>query len=422
MTRLPSAARAASLVMNPMIRDRRVEQTAAVLASGVGCTVIYGFDPTGQLPSHRQLGDQVFVHRLGSRRGRKSAGAEKLAVASTIKSDRGRGRVGQLKRALVPFAVLARALVYNAQAVRALRRDRPALIWANDLPTLPAAVLAKRRSGASVIYDTHEIYTERVTDRPFDQVWRRVERAVERFFISRVDMVVTVSDGAADHLTDLHSLARKPLVVRSIPDGSAFREPEDRNLRSDIEVDDEARVVVYTGMMAPARAVDLAIRAIAAIADPDVHLAAVGYGDRSHLDSLHRLAAELGVTDRFHLVDPVASHSVVRYIAGADVAVIPGKPVSLNSIVALPNKLFEAIGAGLPLVVNDKPEITRFVRDHQVGLVVDCGDTAAFGAALESVLADPKRWTDAVSAAGATATWETEAAKLGGALRPLTAR
>lgn len=82
---------------------------------------------------------------------------------------------------------------------------------------------------------------------------------------------------------------------------------------------------------------------------------------------LTSLAADKNVADRLHLLEPVEPRQVPAVIADADLFVVPLQNVSLSYKLALPNKLFDAVFARVPIVVSDLPEMKRFVEKPVLG-------------------------------------------------------
>jgi glycosyltransferase involved in cell wall biosynthesis len=104
----------------------------------------------------------------------------------------------------------------------------------------------------------------------------------------------------------------------------------------------------------------------------------------------------------------VAPHEVPAVAAQADAALVVIQPVCLSYRFTLPNKLFEAIHAGLPVVAADLPDMAELVTRYRCGELVDPADPAAFVAGLGKLLADPAPYR----AAAAELDWDHEAARL----------
>src|SRR5699024_11182513 len=118
----------------------------------------------------------------------------------------------------------------------------------------------------------------------------------------------------------------------------------------------------------------------------------------------------LGVRDRVHWLPAVEPGGLSAYTAAADVGLIPYLPVSRNNQYALPNKVFEYTGAGIPFVASDLPELRRIVEAARCGEVYDPFDPQQLATAVRSVL-DPDRrvaYRQNADTFGKNNSWETE--------------
>ena len=106
-------------------------------------------------------------------------------------------------------------------------------------------------------------------------------------------------------------------------------------------------------------------------------------------EELRALIAREGLGERVRIVAAGAARSeVVAAAAGASVGVIPYEPVGLNNTYTTPNKLFDYMAAGLPVVASRLPELVRFVEGGGMGLTFAPGDPASLAARAER---DPRR-------------------------------
>jgi glycosyltransferase involved in cell wall biosynthesis len=112
---------------------------------------------------------------------------------------------------------------------------------------------------------------------------------------------------------------------------------------------------------------------------PSLHMMIVGYGVLE--DALRRQAIRLGLTDRVHLL--VHRLDALEIVAASDVFVFPSRYEGLG-VAPL-----EAMWMGVPVVANDIPPLTEFVRDGETGVLAKAAEPARLAAAVERVLADP---------------------------------
>ncbi|UFU02234.1 glycosyltransferase [Ruania suaedae] len=283
----------------------------------------------------------------------------------------------------------------------------PDVIHANDGNTLAPALRIARHTGAAIVYDAHELWRHRnVRPRP---VAPHVEHLLERLGIARAASVLTVSPSIAGWLHRTYRLPRRPQLVRNIPPAAPVPDPATGVLRERAGLAAGDQVIAYGGRLTTSRGIEETIDALVHL-PAHVHLVLLGYGEEDYLAVVRRRAAEAGVSARVHLVGAVASHEVATALADADVSVVYVRPTCLSYRFSLPNKLFESIHAGLPIVAADLPDTEAVVTGYGVGAVFSVtGGAADLAAAIERVLADPQPFRKAAQAAARELTWEGEA-------------
>jgi glycosyltransferase involved in cell wall biosynthesis len=263
---------------------------------------------------------------------------------------------------------------------------RPSVVHAHDLVTLSAGAAVSQATGAALVYDAHELETE-TNYWTLNSLTRRELRRYERSLTQRTTAVVTVCDSIADWLAKEYRLPR-PVVVLNAPTETTADAHGD--LRQTLGLGPTVPLAVYVGSVTIDRGLENCVLALAHA--PSLHLATVGPRNSDVEWALLDLAADTGVTDRLHLVDPVSPEHVTRYIATASCSVIAIQNVCLSYAFCLPNKLLESVFAGLPVAVSDLPEMRRFVEAAGCGIVMDETDPAAIAHALTALADDPDRY------------------------------
>jgi glycosyltransferase involved in cell wall biosynthesis len=275
------------------------------------------------------------------------------------------------------------------------------LIHAHDMQMLPIAVKAAGRARASgrhlpVVYDVHELVSGLSTNpgrtKRMVAAWRRLERE----YIGGADRVIAVSPQLAQRLQRDFRLGETPTVVLNTPVRAAAAAPIDRGLRDTIGLHADVPLLVYSGGVTAARGLESAIDALPQL--PGAHLAVVAVPSphRPVCDVLRERAQRIGVGDRFHLVEPVEPELLVALLASADIGLIPILHFPSHEV-ALTNKLFEYVHAGLPVVVSDCAAQAAFVRDRGIGGVHIAGDPADLSRAVRAVLDNTAEFARAVS-------------------------
>jgi glycosyltransferase involved in cell wall biosynthesis len=408
-----SASRVCMFVHNPLLHDARVEREAATLAAaGYDVRVVAA---RGASTPARERRDGFEIERVDSdpaptrvlrralaARGR---GADIGTVAAPLLG--GRPGVRGAAERLALRAHLAAELARYVRRAAAAAGTAPAQVWmAHDLDTLPAAWLARRRFGGRLLYDSHELFSERIAvssaARPF---WR----ALERWLAPRADAVVTVGDGVAAELARRYRIA-SPAVVRNLPASAPDAAGDASPLRPALGLPAEARIALYLGGLQPGRGLERLVDVAARLDDGDV-VVLMGPGHPEYVAGLRERAARAGAAEQVVLAPAVPTEDVVTWAAGADVGLALIQNVSLSYFLSLPNKLFEYVAAGLPVVASDFPELRGVVEGRGLGVVCAPDDTDAIAHAIAWTLDDPERHERlraAARAAGAELTWDSE--------------
>jgi glycosyltransferase involved in cell wall biosynthesis len=356
--------RALVLVRNAVSHDSRVLREARVLRD-------LGFDVlvAGVVSQHerettldvdgirvvRLLGPLQLVKRLGRRHG---AGAGVAAAGETSPATR-MTRAGGLRRALVTLA-------FNLQGVALAWRTSPALVHANDYDTMWIGIAAKVLRGSRLVYDAHELWP----DRDGRREWRLRLIATEFLFVRVADATTTVSPGCAEVMAARYRVP-PPVVVRNLPEHPTQQEKPRAS---------EPPVAVYVGILAPGRGIEQTVKALAGA--PRLRLRLIGPDAEGFSAQIAREAEHAGVADRVEILPPVPPAEVIDAIAGARLGLVLIQPTSLSHRLSLPNKLFEYVAAGIPVLASDLPVIGPLVRDEGLGEVVAPDDIDGIAAAM----------------------------------------
>lgn len=281
---------------------------------------------------------------------------------------------------------------------------KPELIHVHDVFHIGLAARAKARAEhddgrVRVVYDAHEY----IPGLPTDPRRRAAYTDLEAEYIGHVDSVITVSQGLADLLRSSHGVEAS--VVMNAPDLDASVEVP--ALRDTLGLPESATLAVYIGGVAPHRGGDLMLDAIAAL--PDIHLVFITNTRSGYVAELGDIAVARGISDRIHFAPYVPQEGIIAYLRSADIGVIPLSRDVINYEVALPNKLFQSIHAGLPVVVSDSPEMATFVARHGIGRVFDGRDPMSLAEALSDIATHYETYKRTIESADLTPyTWKSQ--------------
>lgn len=310
---------------------------------------------------------------------------------------------------------------YHEQFLKAAVENPAEIVVAHDLPVLAAAIGAADLTGADVFYDAHELYPEQLHFGPERmQLYRDAEAAL----IPHADVVTTINGSIA------HEMARRygvpsPLIILNAPAApdAAVPVPKTWLLRDAFGLREDQRLVLFQGSLSFGRNLEALAASLAYVENPNVVLAFMGPGaaKRAELEAIAREHKLLGTRVFFH--DAVPQNELLRYTASADIGIIPYPAIDLNTTFCTPNKLFEFMTAGLPILANDLPELRRFVADQGVGLVHAMTDAQAIAAGIDRICAtDLTAFRAALEEVAPRMTWDAQGVLLLGIYRDFMRR
>jgi len=337
-----------------------------------------------------------------------------VTVAQLATSTNGPARDWQI-HSVRPAAGLVRVLprageraLRGLQLVPTVRRLRPDVVHAHDIAMLLPGWAASRAIGARLVYDTHEL----ATGVPYRSARaNRVVGAMERALMPRCDAVVTVSQNIADRLAQRYRLACPPAVVRNVSaltTGGVAASP----LRAAIGATPSEPVLLHQGAAGPDRGDGELVRALAHV--DGARLVFLGHENDADRRRLERIAAEVGVGPRLSFLPVVALGELLDWTRGADVGLSLLQVDCENHRLTLPNKVFEYVAAGLPIVASRSPALQALVAAHGIGWTVDPTDPVDVARGMRAAIAarDDGQLSARLRLAARELTWDRERERL----------
>jgi glycosyltransferase involved in cell wall biosynthesis len=280
---------------------------------------------------------------------------------------------------------------------------KPALLYSNDLDTLLPNFLVSRLRRIPLVYDAHEYFTgvPELTDRPqVQKVWR----TIERFTVPKISHMITVNHSIADLYTADYGV--RPVVVRNVP--SRPDHISTLPSRDELNLPTETKILIFQGAgINVHRGAEEAVQAIRYL--DGVLLLFVGDGDV--VETLKQTVSQQGLDHKVQFIPRVPMEVLHHYTRLADGGLTLDKDTNINYRYSLPNKLFDYIHAGIPVLASDLPEISRIVNHYNIGLVTSDHDPEILSEAMRTLLFDQQlreQWSENLPQAAADLCWEKE--------------
>ncbi len=295
---------------------------------------------------------------------------------------------------------------YNIRLFFFLLFHRANLLLSNDLDTILPNYFVSRLKGIKMVFDSHEYFTEtpELVNRPkVQRVWKRIEG----FVVPKLDEMITVCDSIADLFHEEYGV--KCHVIRNIPPRKALPPVGDKTALG-LPTDKHLLVLQGSGINIQRGAEEL-VQAMQCL--DDCLLMIIGGGDV--LPTLKGMVKQMQITDRVRLFPRMPYQQMMAYTQLAELGFCLDKDTNLNYRFSLPNKLFDFIQAGVPIVASHLTEIERIVRRYDIGLFIENHNPNTIAATIRGALSDGERrekWKRNLQVAAQDLCWENEEQKL----------
>ena len=279
-------------------------------------------------------------------------------------------------------------------------------LLANDLDTLFPNFLVSRLRRWPLVYDSHEYFTGVPALRHRPRV-RAFWKSIEKKTVPRVPVRITVNGSIAELYRREYGVHFN--VVRNIP---PLWEPGGKPTRAGLGLPGDAPLLVLQGTgINRDRGAEELVRCMVYL--PDVYLLVIGGGEV--LPRLKEMCAEMGLERRVLFTDKMPYARMMQYTSVSDLGLSLDKDTGLNQRYSLPNKLFDYIQAGIPVLASPLPEVRSIVEKYEIGELLRSYDPEQMADQIRSMLHDRgkrEHWKKSLVNAAKTLCWEKERKEL----------
>lgn len=268
---------------------------------------------------------------------------------------------------------------YNVKTFLRARHCPADIVEAHDLPSLFCARLLAWHKRCPVVYHAHELWSEMGPHIRFRSFWRWLEKRL----IRGIDLIVTPEENRARIYRDEYGAPEIPLVIANCP---PFKPVSRGTILRELTAAKEIKsscIVLYQGLITRERCIDEIVAATEFVGD-NIALAIVGHGIDEWSDPPSRIPPGRRIVHLPH----VAYEKLSDYTASADIGLLFYRNTCRNNYFCAPNKLYEYMMMGLPVITCNYPGLVAFVEGEEIGICVDPEDPRAIAGAINRISGD----------------------------------
>ena len=277
------------------------------------------------------------------------------------------------------------------------------LVVANDLDTLLPNYLVSKIKNIPLVYDSHEYFTEvpeLVHRKKVQKVWKSIERRI----FPKLKDVITVNESIAGLYEKEYGI--RPKVVRNIPPA---RKVTVTKTRTELGLPKDKFILILQGSgINVDRGTEEMVEAMPSITEEAV-LLIVGSGDV--IDTLKSKVKQLQLQKRVIFKPKQPYEELMQYTVHADLGLTLDKDTNLNYRYSLPNKIFDYIHAGIPVLASSLPEIEKIIKQYNIGDFIPSHNPKSIAAKVNEIVENKtlmNDWRKNLIFAARDLSWEKE--------------
>lgn len=277
------------------------------------------------------------------------------------------------------------------------------VLYSNDLDTLLPNYFISKIKKLPLIYDSHEYFTglPELKSRPLKRgIWKMVERSI----FPRLKHVFTVTESIADLYDSEYGV--RPLVVRNVAEMRGLDLISDRKA---LGLPEKKKIIILQGSgINIDKGSEELVEAMQFVPD-DILLLIVGGGDV--IDTLKQKTRDLNLVEKIVFKPRLHYEYLMAYTVSADLGISLEKDTNINYRFSLPNKIFDYVHAGIPVLAPELPEIKKLIETYNIGAFISSHEPRLIAAKIVEMLEHPehlKMWRDNAKKARKELNWEQE--------------
>lgn len=285
------------------------------------------------------------------------------------------------------------------------------ILLANDLDALLPNYIVSKIKGCELVFDSHEIFSEAPTlhNRPFR---KKIWKSMETYMVPKIKRFYTVSKGYADWFENQYKI--RPEIIMNVP---LVKENPDKELKINLpEIKSDEKILIYQGVINFSRGIDKMIEAMQFL--ENAQLCIIGIGPKKA--EFEKLTSDLNLDKKVKFLGQIPPSQLKLITPKADVGLSLEEDYGISYRYALPNKVFDYVHAGVPILGTYLPEIKHTIEEYTIGKTIENHEPQHIAELIQKMLEEGKAPYQAnLKKAAEVFNWDHEEKKLEKIFSPL---
>jgi starch synthase len=253
-------------------------------------------------------------------------------------------------------------LVFNRRAASIIEELSPAHIHCHDLSSLLAGVWAKKKTGAKLIFDAHELMPE-----SWGGVRESIWGYIERRCIPSCDHIIMPEKNRIAYFKEKYPSISEPLLLENFPCKNEIPTEKIDLFRQTYPIEKDQKIILYSGAIGPGRHIEDLIDSMTMCTEEFI-LIILGMAFKGYQEAINTTIKKLGLSDRVFLHEAVPYTEILRYMASCNIGTAFYRNTDLNNYYCASNKLYEYIALDKTVLTNNYPGLLEAVERFKQGI------------------------------------------------------
>jgi len=261
-----------------------------------------------------------------------------------------------------------------------LLNTKASIIFAEDIYTLPFAVIFGKLKRAKIYYDSRELfgYLAGLKEKKFKQAFWKL---TEKIFIKKADYVMVTGPMDGKFLKDEYRL-KNIILLRNLP--RYYKPTLQLDLRSHLNIDKSKKIILYQGVLLKGRGIE---KVFSVLDELPNHVFVIA-GGGEYEEHYKKFAVQMNIAHQVFFLGKLTQEELPKITTSVDIGVSLIENISVSYYYALPNKLFEYIMAEVPVITSNLPQMKEIVDEYDVGFAVNIDNKDELISAIKTLSED----------------------------------